>query len=111
MGKKIIFGICILLLLINGCNEEPNIAYNNESNVFCGNNELLLSDGICMGDTEYFTGSTNLRNVTASITVDCSLPEVTNETVEIVYGEAIYDNTNYIEITFVEFCKRLAYNS
>lgn len=91
MNKIIIFGLC-MLILINGCN-------GNKEQSLCIDEECLN----LVGNVSFMS-----RNITAMFIIDCSLPEVYgNGTVEIVYGEAIYNNTNTIEIPFTEFCKRL----
>ncbi len=91
--KKIILLIGIVtLLLISGCDkQEQSICVDKN----CSN--LVINNS-----------STIFKNITAMFVIDCSLPEYYgNGTVEIVYGEAIYNNTNVIEIPFIEFCKRL----
>jgi len=58
--------------------------------------------------SKFSIGNLSSLGIAASRFVfDCSLPEANNYTVEIVFGEAIYNNTNSIEIPFTEFCKKL----
>lgn len=88
---KITILLILVIVLLSGCNK---------------NQESLCIDEEC--SNLVMANITSVRNITAMFVIDCSLPEVYgNETVEIVYGEAIYNNTNVIEIPFTEFCKRL----
>jgi len=93
MQKITIIGLCMMLVLIlvNGGNKQEQSHCINENCFNLGVNSSMA-----------------FKNITATFVIDCSLPKYYGDrTVEIVYGEAIYDNTNTIEISFIEFCKRL----
>jgi hypothetical protein len=52
-----------------------------------------------------FNMTYGFRNITAIAVIDCSLPEAfENETIEIVFGDIVYNHTNFIEMPFVNFC-------
>ncbi len=79
---------------------EPEYNFSINGSFFMSNSS---KGSFFMSNSSLFS----FTKITSDFVIDCSLPEVNNHTMDIVFGEAIYNNTNTIEIPFTEFCRRL----
>ena len=96
--KILILIIIFSLILLVGCKNKINQEQNYLNNLSYFDQELNITENV-----------TFLQDITSFFLIDCSLPEFyENETVRIVYGNTIYNNSNAIKISFIEFCKRLS---
>ena len=46
------------------------------------------------------------KNITSAYTIDCSLPRIADGNISIIY-EHVVEDSNMIELSFIDFCERL----
>ncbi len=82
----------------NGTNPSLILACQEEQDNLTINGSLFLM----IGNISFLT------NITSMFTIDCSAPSLNeNESVDIIYNESAYNNSNRLTISFQELCARL----